>query len=449
MDPKLVIGFIFSHYVLILGMTLALFFTVSMVLLIRSIGQKSGEIIPIDVDAIEGVMKRVLSAQPISIASTPVRPAPAPRREEESSFSIGSDGDGVSSEVLAEHNATIESLKQEIDSLKAAATQADDGGPADSSPYMSEIADLNEKVEELQARLAEYEIIEDDIADLSMFKEKNRTLEAEIMDLRTKLGEAAAEVAAAPAPASEEPARSLTPSLDSGIKFEKIERFELDLNNEAMKAFADAVDGTSAAIEAVKTLPAQDVAPVATPVATPVAVKVTTADLGTQSDIDALFKAHVGGAPASQTLSQPTDTPVASVDSQSDIDALMKAHTVPAAVTAPVPALALGSEPVVAKHIPYEAGLDDLLMGGALLSPEEMFDEVPREPLPVTQVTLVASDESEDPLAGVTDAEKMLSEVETITDASTASDDDALEEVLDTDKLLAEVDSLKAGIKSA
>jgi hypothetical protein len=449
MDPKLVIGFIFSHYVLIFGTTLALFFTVSMLLLIRSIGQKNGDVVPIDVDALEGVMKRVLSTQPISIASTPVRIAPAPNSTEEFPIDIVGEGDGVSSEILAERDTKIESLKQEIDALKAATSQSEGREAMDSSPYVSEIADLNIKVDELQARLAEYEIIEDDIADLSMFKEKNRTLEAEVAELKVKLTTAAAEATEAAelnviAAAVAEPAPSLTPSLDSGVKFEKIDKFELDLNDEAMKAFTQAVEGNSSAIAEVKNLPQQHAAPISVPVT----VEVTTADIGSQADIDALFKTHAGGSVTTPTLAVPVQpvlpvlpvvpeaaTPVASVDPQSEIDALMKAHAA-APISAP--------EPVVVKPMQNEPGLDDLLMGEALLSSEEIL-QTASSPSPPTPSSYVI----EDPLAGVTDAEKMLSEVEMIADNSAASDADALEETLDTDKLLAEVDSLKAGIKSA
>ena len=502
MDPKLVIGFIFSHYVLIFGTTLALFFTVSMVLLIRSIGQKNGEVLPIDVDAIEDVMKRVLSTQPISITSAAPKVFVAPSSEDSQVDTVG-DESGASSEVLAERDATIESLKQEIDALKAESSGKGDGGGTDSSPYVSEIADLNIKVDELQARLAEYEIIEDDIADLSMFKEKNRSVETEVTELKTKLTEAASlaatQAAAAQKAPAPEPAASLTPSLDSGIKFEKIDKFELDMNDEAMKAFTEAVEGNSAAIAAVKNLPpSADTTPVAAPVAVAATADVSVADLGSQADIDALFKAHTGAgdapskaepeAPPSPSVGAQSDidalmkahsaspetqaetqaetsevkaepeAPPPSVDSQADIDALMKAHSSPALV-APVPvpvpvaevapAPVFVPEPVAIKPMAHEPGLDDLLMGGALLSPEEMAAQDSTQMPAEERSPHSQTEEVEDPLAGVTDAEKMLSEVETIAHSSGNSDEDALEEALDTDKLLAEVDSLKAGMKSA
>ncbi len=51
-------------------------------------------------------------------------------------------------------------------------------------------SDLEEQIRHLEARLLEYEIIEDDIADLSLFKEENARLKSEVRDLREKLDNA-------------------------------------------------------------------------------------------------------------------------------------------------------------------------------------------------------------------------------------------------------------------
>ncbi|MCJ8277757.1 MAG: hypothetical protein HRT44_14130, partial [Bdellovibrionales bacterium] len=56
------------------------------------------------------------------------------------------------------------------------------------------------KIDELEARLLEYEIIEDDIADLSLYKAENEKLKTELASLR---GGGAPEPAPTPAPAPE------------------------------------------------------------------------------------------------------------------------------------------------------------------------------------------------------------------------------------------------------
>lgn len=59
--------------------------------------------------------------------------------------------------------------------------------------------ELQDKVGDLEARLAEYEIIEDDIADLSMYKEENARLKDEIETLKSG-GAVSAPAPAAPVP---------------------------------------------------------------------------------------------------------------------------------------------------------------------------------------------------------------------------------------------------------
>ncbi len=56
--------------------------------------------------------------------------------------------------------------------------------------------DLSARIKELESKLAEYEILEDDIADLSLYKEENQRLKSELD--RVKVNPAAATVAAAP-----------------------------------------------------------------------------------------------------------------------------------------------------------------------------------------------------------------------------------------------------------
>ncbi len=69
---------------------------------------------------------------------------------------------------LDKKQAEIEKLKKEVVDIKASPASADNS------------AELLKKIKDLEARLAEYEIIEDDIADLSKYKEENAKLRAEL-----------------------------------------------------------------------------------------------------------------------------------------------------------------------------------------------------------------------------------------------------------------------------
>ena len=115
------------------------------------------------------------------------------------------DGKVISAQDFQTLQETIAQQKGEIEKLQEAAAQggAGDGGggsSVDASDYLAKIADL-------EARLAEYEIIEDDIADLSLFKEENARLKDELAAMKSGGGGAApaaesdeTEVEEAPAP---------------------------------------------------------------------------------------------------------------------------------------------------------------------------------------------------------------------------------------------------------
>jgi hypothetical protein len=104
--------------------------------------------------------------------------------------------------------------------------------PADSE----ETELLRTKLDELQGRLAEYEIIEDDIADLSLFKDENSRLKDENAKLKSMLENAKSVATEAPVSA---PTAVVEP--EPVVKFEKSDKFELDPEDDVMKEFAAAV----------------------------------------------------------------------------------------------------------------------------------------------------------------------------------------------------------------
>ncbi len=92
---------------------------------------------------------------------------------------------------LSEREALIAKLKS---SLELAQSDAAKKGAAPSQQ-------MQDKIKELEAKLAEYEIIEDDIADLTMYKEENAQLKNQIKELMKNQGLSTPPAAAAPAPA--------------------------------------------------------------------------------------------------------------------------------------------------------------------------------------------------------------------------------------------------------
>lgn len=126
----------------------------------------------------------------------------------------GADGTGADGAAAgATAAASLEKLKKELAEkeqalealrVQSAATAADDG----------EKKKLEERVKDLEARLAEYEIISEDIADLSFYKEENAKLQKE---LAARGGSAPSEAAsdssiAEPAPAAPAPAEPTPPA---------------------------------------------------------------------------------------------------------------------------------------------------------------------------------------------------------------------------------------------
>lgn len=118
------------------------------------------------------------SGVPQAASSTTAPPASNPSVVPEGSQN--SVGPNVSEDKLKEYEALSGKLSEkekEIDKLKAEVQKL--GGEAGGGE------ELKTKLTELEAKLAEYEIIEDDIADLSFFKEENERLKKELEALKS------------------------------------------------------------------------------------------------------------------------------------------------------------------------------------------------------------------------------------------------------------------------
>ena len=388
MDIRVFLNFVANNAEKIIGTTAALFFLTCIVLLVRSIANKDEEAgaggAAIDVKEIEGAMRRVLSSQAVQVAGT----APAAAAD-------GTGGDPAQlaslNEALRQREGTIEKLTQQLDKLRseAASMPAGEGG---------DTTGLKAKLEELQARLAEYEIIEDDIADLSLFKEENARLKAEIEKLKSSLSAApaaSAPVAAAPAPPP--PAPAAAPAA------EKSQGFELDPNDDVMKEFAAAVSVQKApppkADTGIPTKPAEE-----DPQA---AIDAMMAKMAAESEAGDAADPFAGALDVAPQAA--ADDPQAAIDAM-----LAAAEAEKAQADETAKQMNEKNAPPAANEEVSQDEIDKMLAGGL----------------------------DEDPLAGTPDPDKMLSEVAALGLEADAGGD-VLEESLDTDKLLAEVDDLK------
>ncbi len=454
MDIRAIITFVAHHSDQFIGASLVLILITGMILLIRSIKEKDSDgaggsaTVQIDAATIEEAMKRVLSNQPLTIAAG---------ASAGGAIASGGGADAAAIErmnqALAERDAKIEQMSKELEAMRAqVASAASGGGGGGDGASALELNALKAKLDEMQARLAEYEIIEDDIADLSMFKEENARLKSEIEDLKNKISAipVAAPAPAAPVAAVAAPAPAPPPP---EVKFEKSDKFELDPNDDIMKEFAAAMQvqrapptevssgipkapdlsplGTDpqAAIDAMfsQADPQDEVDSILAQAEAEAAAK-TAAPLDPQAEIDAMLAqaaANAEPAPDPQAeidamLAQAAAEPT--IDPQANVDAMFAQASEPAA------------EPAGETPADPQSEIDSILAQAAAESKEPTVAAVPNQ---------VQPNEIEDLLGGTPDPDKMLSEVASL-EADSGSEASALEDTLDTDKLLAEVGGLEA-----
>ncbi|MEK7355192.1 MAG: hypothetical protein AAB250_01995, partial [Bdellovibrionota bacterium] len=204
------------------------------VLLLRQLGQKDegGQATKveakIDADAIESAMKRALAAQ----GSGAAQPAPV--------IIDGGDNEAMTAALrerearIAELQSEIAKLRADIDNVQSLTGMALAGGGSEIDS--AKLAELEGKIDELKGRLQEYEIIEDDIADLSLYKDENARLKHEIKRLREEAPEATKAV-----PTHEEELALLKASADAGTETPAVEEPADDGEDDVMKQFASAV----------------------------------------------------------------------------------------------------------------------------------------------------------------------------------------------------------------
>ena len=451
--------FVHEHNDKVLAVLIALFLLTAIFLLLRSIGKgnehasagAAGEVV-IDAGTIEAAMRKVLGdkvLQPSGNSSAAAVPEVTP-------INVSSASSVELANAVAEREKQIEVLQIAVREAREQAAQAlaaaANSGSGDASSGAE--AALKDRVDELEAKLSEYEIITDDIADLSLFKDENSRMKVELEQLRSDLAATAAAmadsaVAAAKAAETAQPAKvsRIATEQEAELRFEKAEKFELDINDDVMKAFAAAVDsGKVEGAPVSYSLPAEEVEPEVRQ-----ALEATinlnprpsaTVALDPQAAIDAMMAA------ASAEASAPAAEPA--LDPQAAIDAMMAAAGAEASAPAAEPAL----DP--------QAAIDAMMAAASAessapavepaLDPQAMIDAMLKQAETVTPVSDAADSIAAAPVnssdlgALSLDALKMISEVEKLTDhvADVAADAhaDALLETLDTEKLLSEASNL-------
>lgn len=143
---------------------------------------------------------------------------------------------------LIQRGKEVETLKTELTSSK--------GAKVDTSKF-------EEKITELEGKLAEYEILEDDIADLSLYKEENVRLKQELAKVSGGAMPAAAPAAPVAQAVMEEPAGlagvepppapladdELIEEFATAVEKSKEAKIETEPSDDLLKEFAASLDG--------------------------------------------------------------------------------------------------------------------------------------------------------------------------------------------------------------
>ncbi len=329
-----------------------------------------------DMGELEGTLKKVLESTEVRTAGVSTQVSPDGNVETVYKELPSEEKEQLESAIAAKE-AEIEKLKTNMETLRNEAQNSSGDGELPD--------DIKAKIEELEARLAEYEIIEDDIADLSMYKEENAQLKAEIEALRSSSPEsggaeepASIEEALAEDKKVEEPAAEAEAAEDNGV------------DDDIMAEFAAAVENQKAGdIE----------------------------DAGSLEDDASKKTDEPGELNAESPVESATESPVDPSDSQAMVEAAM----------ADIEASEGGSGEA-ATPVAEEA------------ENPKIMAEFAEENTSTQEVA--AEDSPEQDEGPAVDADAVLSELASFGEGDDSGDDNALESTLDTDKLVAEASEM-------
>jgi predicted RNase H-like nuclease (RuvC/YqgF family) len=138
----------------------------------------------------------------------------------------------------------ISSLERQLEQVQTELTNQPKAGPP------GDVVVLQEKMKTLESRLSEYEIISEDIADLSFYKEENTRLQAELA--KVLAAGASAPQAASPEAVKPAPAAPVVQPAPAAAVEEPAETSAGGIDDDIMAQFAAAVDEQKAASAAAK-----------------------------------------------------------------------------------------------------------------------------------------------------------------------------------------------------
>lgn len=373
-------------------------------LTIRSFSQPEQDAGAANLQGLEDGIKKILETY---------SPTGAPKSGTSSLGGLGADKISLmapgqaSPEVLAELERLKSELAAKSEEVEQLKTQGSNGAAAPAegaakaasqaaAPAVTgDAAVLQEKIRDLEARLGEYAIIEDDIADLSFYKEETVRLQAEVDSLKAKLAEYEAQgvpTAAAPA-AAPAPVAAPTPVAPPEVA---------------------AAPAPTPAPEVTPT-PAPPVAPPPTPtVAAPAATTmIETASSEQSTSAEAAPEVQDIAPSAAESVDVP---PITAAESSAIDDDIMAEF-----------------ERAVAEQ---KAAAKDVKIAKAVPPAPEAVADLTQEEAPV------ASEDANQAAAPEINLDKMINEVQALPETESGDVQNALDQALDAEKLLQEASGM-------
>ncbi|MCB0366718.1 MAG: hypothetical protein H6624_15660 [Bdellovibrionaceae bacterium] len=387
------------------------------VLLIFGKGKnKSGEALDIsDLGSLEATLKEI-AQKGIATGSSPGTGAnPA-------AVSSGGELSDAGAELAGAGSASMEKIMQELAQKEAEIQMLKASSPPEGAPEV-DVSSYLEKIRDLEGKLAEYEIIEDDIADLSLYKEENARLKRQLEEMGDAVGATSGKV--------EEPVA------DEGKEEEEVAATG-EKGEDLVKEFAQAVEVGGTAAKPDETTNEID------------SNEVPSGDL--TSDLDVLNEAiaEVEAAASSESAED-------ELTGEGDVPVPELADEAPAAVEeeAPPVVAAASAEPQNEEEVevPEDSGGDDILAEFT----RTLTDSIPElnEKKRAKEAAAKSKDVETDSTAfveemadtGSVDTNKMLAEMAELEAVGEADDngESALEGEVDTDQLAAEASKLISG----
>lgn len=173
----------------IIGWSAVVIFSGAIFLLVRNIFFRATDEVPTNVGELETTLKKILDQTKTkpekAIPQVIVDPEAAGVAEEAKKMAqMSSEQLAQAREELDSLQATLAEKEKELEALKSQPA-APEQQPA--SNEQSDAA-LKTRIQELEGKLLEYEIIEEDIADLSFYKEENAKMRRELEEMKGRAG---------------------------------------------------------------------------------------------------------------------------------------------------------------------------------------------------------------------------------------------------------------------